>query len=141
MNAVHWNHELIRMLEHQIQNGFVGSVICSVPRLVNIWSIFFFLLLHSEIGMQYTCVCVLCTLTDWCIFRYRCHVIVANKFWCMIIYVSYGNIHVANGHKSTIISLYIQQSQLLEWERDIKQKKTKSNMIEQINGKWWKLQF
>lgn len=44
-------------------------------------------------------------LTNRCIFRYSCHIIVTHKFRCMIIYVAYRYIYIAHSHKYTIVSL------------------------------------
>lgn len=47
-----------------------------------------------------------CTLTDCCVLCNSSHVIVAYKFWCMIIYVADSDIYIANGDKCTVIGLY-----------------------------------
>lgn len=44
-------------------------------------------------------------LTNRCVFRYGRHIIVAHKFWCMIIYVTNCNIYIANSSESSVIGL------------------------------------
>lgn len=62
------------------------------------------------------------TLTDRRYFSYRCHVIVALKLWCMIIYVSYGNVDIANGCEYTIVGLRINDKR---YGMNTKEEKTK----------------